>query len=130
MPAKITVFCCFRRSLRRLAAAMMICQFCPETPGADALQYVNRHANAGMSDAVIVGDLPLVHTVQVLPLETGGTLAAGNVVSQTAVVLEGLQAALQNCDSSLNLAVKLNFLRDGRRWSTRCRRVPRHKSLR
>ena len=37
-----------------------------------------------------------IHTAQVLPRETDGTLADGNVVSQTAVVLEGLQAALQN----------------------------------
>lgn len=115
MPEQNRGFCLSLRGLLPLAAAMIICQFCPETRvcpetrGDDVLQYVNRHTDTGMSDAVVVDDLPLVHTAQILPLKTDGALAQTDIASQTAAVLDGLQVALRSGGSSLNLTIKLNF---------------------
>ena len=66
-------------------------------------------APAGMSQAVIVKGLPLVHTRQLLPLDRGGRVVGeGSVDKQIEQVLANLQAVLIASGSRLDKLVRLN----------------------
>ena len=62
-----------------------------------------------MSQAVIVQGFPLVHTRQLLPLDTAGKLVGeGSVDEQIEQVLTNLEAVLKDCGSGLDKLVRLN----------------------
>jgi enamine deaminase RidA (YjgF/YER057c/UK114 family) len=71
--------------------------------------YLPLDAPAGMSQAVVVEGLPLVHTRQILPLDGGGKLAGeGSVDKQIEQVLDNLKAVLNASGSGLDKLVRLN----------------------
>ncbi|NUQ65336.1 MAG: RidA family protein, partial [Pirellulales bacterium] len=82
-------------------------------PGAAAessIQYVPLDAPAAMSQAVIVQGFPLVHTRQLLPLDSAGNLAGeGSADQQIEQVLTNLEAVLKDCGSGLDKLVRLNI---------------------
>jgi enamine deaminase RidA (YjgF/YER057c/UK114 family) len=73
------------------------------------IQYIPLDAPAGMSQAVIVQGLPLVHTRQLLPLDTAGELVGeGSADKQIEQVLNNLDAVLKDSGSDLRILVRLN----------------------
>lgn len=63
----------------------------------------------GASDAVIVDDLPLVHTTQFLPLDKSGNLVTrGDLNAQINQIFSNISSALKKADSNLKQIVKLN----------------------
>ena len=63
----------------------------------------------GASDAVIVDDLPLVHTTQFLPLDKSGNLVfRGDLNAQISQIFSNISSALKKADSNLEQVVKLN----------------------
>lgn len=63
----------------------------------------------GASDAVLVKDVPLVHTKQFLALdETGILISHGNLNAQVTQVFVNISTALKQANSSINQLVKLN----------------------
>jgi len=75
-----------------------------------SLQYVPLDAPEGMSQAVIVQGVPLVHTRQLLPLDAAGKLVAeGSDDKQIGQVLTNLEAVLKESGSGLNRLVRLNI---------------------
>jgi enamine deaminase RidA (YjgF/YER057c/UK114 family) len=103
-------------ALRRIAAALLA--LCPaaladHSAGQDAakplIQYIPLDAPAGMSQAVIVQNSPLVHTRQLLPVDTAGKLVGeGSADLQIEQVLNNLEAVLKDSGSGLNRLVRLN----------------------
>lgn len=84
-----------------------------ETSGTEAagesIQYLPLDAPAGMSQAVIVQGLPLVHTRQLMPVDREGKMVgAGSVEKQVEQVLNNLQTVLSDSGSSLGQLVRLN----------------------
>ena len=84
---------------------------CPaaEVAAQPPIEYFPMDAPEGMSQAVIVEDVPLVHTRQLLPLDAGGQLVgAGAVDAQIEQVLDNLEAVLEDAGSDLESLVRLN----------------------
>src|SRR5688572_7624076 len=76
---------------------------------ADAsLQYVGSEPRHGLSRAVVVGDVPLLHTAQILPRSSDGNIATGDAAAQMQVALEILEALLKQSGSGLDQLVRLN----------------------
>lgn len=81
----------------------------PAAYGADGLRYVGAGAERGASRAVIVGDVPLAHAAQLLPLDNQGRIVGeGDVAAQAEQVLSNLATSLAAAGSSLDQLVKLN----------------------
>lgn len=75
-----------------------------------SIRYIPLDAPAGTSQAVIVRGLPLVHTRQLLPLDTAGEVTGkGSVDKQIQQVLDNLQAVLKDNGSGLDKLVRLNI---------------------
>ncbi len=102
-----------------LAAYMLGPAFCradetsaqPATAEAGELpiEYVPLDAPEGMSQAVMVQGLPLVHTRQLLPLDAAGELVGeGAVDEQIEQVLDNLEAVLKDAGSGLDRLVRLH----------------------
>ncbi len=102
-----------------LAASMFGPAFCradeasPEPADAAAadlpIEYVPLDAPDGMSQAVIVEGRPLVHTRQLLPLDSAGNLVGeGAVDAQIEQVLDNLDAVLKDAGSGLEMLVRLH----------------------
>ena len=74
-----------------------------------SVRYLPLDAPAGMSQAVIVQGLPLVHTRQLLPLDRErkvvGVGSAGRQIEQ---VLDNLEAVLKDCGSGMDKLVRVN----------------------
>ena len=67
-------------------------------------------ANGRSSAVVVPGDLPLLHTTQLLPLSTSGELIGkGDATAQSTVVMQQLKDVLRRYDLSLDKVVKLNL---------------------
>jgi enamine deaminase RidA (YjgF/YER057c/UK114 family) len=68
-------------------------------------------AASGKSAAVLVpGDLPLLHTTQLLPLGTGNSIdAPGDAAAQSALVLQELKDVLGHYNLPLAAVVKVNL---------------------
>jgi enamine deaminase RidA (YjgF/YER057c/UK114 family) len=84
---------------------------CPaaEETAEPSVRYVPLDAPAGMSQAVVVQGLPLVHTRQLLPLNAQGKLVGeGSTDKQIEQVLDNLEAVLDAAGSGLDKLVKLN----------------------
>ena len=84
-----------------------------ETSGKEAsqpsIEYVPLDAPSGMSQAVIVQGLPLVHTRQLLPLDAqGNVVGEGSADRQIDQVLSNLEAVLKDAGSGLDKLVRLN----------------------
>lgn len=99
-----------------LAACLVGATYCPaaEEPakkaGESSLEYVPLDAPEGMSQVVIVQGFPLVHTRQLLPLDTSGKLVGeGSADEQIEQVLTNLEAVLKDCGSGLDKLVRLNI---------------------
>jgi enamine deaminase RidA (YjgF/YER057c/UK114 family) len=78
-------------------------------PGAPGLRYVGRDRTSEASLAVVVDNLPLAHTTQLLPLDAAGKLIGKDQpAAQIEQVLANLQAVLAEAKSGLDRVVKLN----------------------
>ncbi|OHB78662.1 MAG: hypothetical protein A2W31_00515 [Planctomycetes bacterium RBG_16_64_10] len=99
-----------------------------------SIEYVPLDAPAGMSQAVIVQGFPLVHTRQLLPLDSAGTLVGeGSADQQIEQVLTNLAAVLKDCGSGLDRLVRLNVYALAPTTVTRVRELLRkrlHPSVR
>jgi enamine deaminase RidA (YjgF/YER057c/UK114 family) len=74
-----------------------------------AIRCIEPDAQSGTSAAVSVGNLPLAHTAQMLPLDKSGALIGkGDVSIQSAKVLSNIAAVLTAANSDLAVTVKLN----------------------
>jgi enamine deaminase RidA (YjgF/YER057c/UK114 family) len=74
-----------------------------------SVRYLALDAPPGMSQAVIVQGLPLVHTRQLLPLDREGKLVGeGSADQQIEQVLTNLEAVLKDSGSSMNKLVRVN----------------------
>ena len=85
----------------------------PETSDTEAtsasIQYLPLDAPAGMSQAVIVEGQPLVHTRQLVPVDSEGKIVGKDSVDkQVEQVLDNLEAVLKASGSSLGQLVRLN----------------------
>ena len=92
-------------SLRLLLLTILVwspAAFAQEIP----LRRIGPSVTPGTSQAVVVGDVPLVHTSQVLPPDDRGR--GGDAEAQATLVLDRLQARLRQARSSLERVVKLN----------------------
>ena len=70
---------------------------------------IRPNVERGMSLAVVVDAAPLVHTAQVLPLDSAGKIVGnGNASAQAAAALENLDQVLRAAGTSLERVVKLN----------------------
>lgn len=77
--------------------------------GHAAVEYLPLGAPLGMSQAVRVQGVPLVHTRQLLPVNAAGELVGeDSVEEQIDQVLSNVDAVLQACGSNLNQLVRLN----------------------
>jgi enamine deaminase RidA (YjgF/YER057c/UK114 family) len=73
------------------------------------VEYIEPSEQTGSSLAVVVGDVPLVHTAQLLPLDPGGSLIGrDDAARQADRLVSDLGAVLTAAHSSLAQAVKLN----------------------
>jgi len=78
----------------------------PVLPG---LQFVSPDPRTGASQAVVVDDLPLVHTAQVFAVDSSGKVSdQGDAQKQTMTALANLASVLLRADSEPALIVKLN----------------------
>lgn len=74
-----------------------------------ALRFIQPDAKTGTSLAVVVGDAPLVHTSQLLPLDRKGQLVGKDrPAEQIAKVLDNLSLALKMANSDFGNLVKIN----------------------
>jgi len=116
---------------RSIAAIVMAC--CLETvadcPAAEetaepSVRYLPLDAPAGMSQAVVVQGLPLVHTRQLLPLDRAGKLVGeGSADKQIEQALDNLEAVLDAAGSGLDKLVKLNVCALSHRTAGRVREL-------
>lgn len=74
---------------------------------AELPRYISPSDRTGSSAAVVVGDWPLVHTAQLLPLDDNGQVVGH--AKQISHVLNRLHGLLTQADSGLKQVVKLNF---------------------
>lgn len=99
----IGLYCC-----RAAEDAALVQATGAETAGA-AVRYVPLDAPAGTSQAVVVQNLPLIHTRQLLPLDREGQVVGdGTVETQIEQLLDNLDAVLTAAGSGLNQLVRLN----------------------
>lgn len=92
-----------------------------ETPE-PSVRYFPLDAPAGMSQAVVVQGLPLVHTRQLLPLDAEGKLVGeGSADEQIEQVLTNLEAVLGAAGSGLDKLVRLNVYALSHRTAGRVR---------
>lgn len=78
--------------------------------GQSALTYIEPRPASGDSLAVVVPDLPLVHTAQLLPVDANGRVQhAGDAPAQTRWLLDELAKVLQQAGSSNESLVRLHL---------------------
>ena len=74
-----------------------------------AIRQIAPAGETGSSLAVVVEEVPLAHTTQILPLNRNGRLAGRNQVDrQIKQVLDNLSAVLQAAGSGMDQLVKVN----------------------
>lgn len=71
-------------------------------------RYIEPDASSGTSSAVVVGDVPLAHTPQILPLGKDGKIIAADLTMQVKQVLDSLHMSLLKVGSHREQIVKLN----------------------
>ncbi len=88
--------------------ALLNCAFA-EDNGQGTIQYLSLDAPAGMSRAVIVQGLPLVHTRQLLPLDRDGKLVGeGSATRQIEQTLANLESVLKDSGSGMDKLVRIH----------------------
>lgn len=86
------------------------------------VQYVETQADSGVSTAVVVGDVALIHTSQFLPVDRDGRIVGiGDVAKQLEQVLENISLALRGAQSNLNRLIKLNVYTTSDELAQQCR---------
>lgn len=81
----------------------------PAAKGGPGIEYLPINAPAGMSDAVIVQGMPLVHTRQLFPLDKQGKIVGpGSVDKQIEQLLANLEAVLKDAGSGMDKLVRVN----------------------
>jgi enamine deaminase RidA (YjgF/YER057c/UK114 family) len=75
---------------------------------AQDLKYVGNDEYTIGSTAVVVGDVPLVHTAQFLPVDTRGNLVKGNATAQATYALADALAAVGGAGGDPEKVVRLN----------------------
>jgi len=74
------------------------------------IQYSRSSRQPGSSDAVIVKDVPLAHTAQIISLDPSGKfIFKDDVQKQTVQIFENISKALKTAKSSIEKIVKLNI---------------------
>jgi enamine deaminase RidA (YjgF/YER057c/UK114 family) len=92
-----------------LWAALFVLALTGMAWGGPDLRYVDPNPATGTSGAVVVGEAPLAHTAQLLPLDAkGNVVGKGEAAVQAEAVLDNLTAALGEARSGLDWVVKLN----------------------
>ncbi len=82
---------------------------CSPAPAADKPRYLEPSNETGTSRAVIVENVPLAHTAQLLPIDAEGRLVGKDQpTAQIEKVLDNLAVALGEAHSGLDRLVKLN----------------------
>ncbi|MCL4207246.1 MAG: RidA family protein [Pirellulaceae bacterium] len=82
-------------------------------PVAPAIRHLGAADSPGSTRAVVVEGYPLVHTRQILPLDSKGQLVGQEAVEkQIEQVLDNLTAVLQSAGSGLDRLVRLNVYAD------------------
>ncbi|MFO0919564.1 MAG: RidA family protein [Planctomycetaceae bacterium] len=89
--------------LRMVFSAGMVFSIILPAPAAGPPRCIEPRASTGSSSAVVVEDVPLVHTAQLRPRH-----AAATATGQLQLVLRDLDGVLRSAGSSLNDVVKLN----------------------
>ena len=78
--------------------------------GVGPAQYIGTDELTGSSDAVIVGDVPLIHTKQFLPVDKNGKIVSkDNLSGQLDQVFENIIQTLNEIGSDAGQIVKLNI---------------------
>ncbi len=92
-----------------LGLAALVSHTAAQDAARPSIQYVPLGAPAGMSQAVIVQGMPLVHTRQLLPLDREGKLVGeGSPDAQIENVLANLEAVLVDSGSGMDRLVRVN----------------------
>lgn len=82
---------------------------CAEVGNRPSIRYLPLDAPEGISQAVIVDDMPLVHTRQLLPLDREGNLVGeGSAQQQIEQVLDNLEAVLKDSGSAMDKLVRVH----------------------
>lgn len=76
------------------------------------VQYISS-PSGNYSDAVVVADLPLAHTVQFLPLDRNGKITGAGLKEQTRQVFQNISKALKQSGSGIDDIIKLNVYISG-----------------
>jgi enamine deaminase RidA (YjgF/YER057c/UK114 family) len=102
---------CGKAALRGAFLALLVIRTQMDVAQAQesALQLIEPQVASGLSSAVVVPDLPLIHTRQFLPVDRDNHLIQRDAAGQTDVVLDGIQATLSEASSGLDRMAKLNF---------------------
>lgn len=94
---------------RNLHVVMCLVLTSPNLHAQDSRRFIGADAASGSSAAVVAGNVPLVHTAQILPVDAQGrAIAPSRPQAQIDAVFAGLEKALAAGHSSLDLAVKIN----------------------
>ncbi len=92
-----------------LGAALLLAGRLGAARGEAAARYVDPDAKTGASAAVEVGNGPLLHTAQLLPLDGRGRLVGkGDAAAQVEQLLGNLAAVLEEARSGFDRVVKVN----------------------
>jgi enamine deaminase RidA (YjgF/YER057c/UK114 family) len=75
---------------------------------AEIVKRLEPDSKTGTSKAVVVEDLSLVHTAQILPFDEGKRIVTGGISNQTERVLAVLRGVLSNARCDLSSVAKLN----------------------
>jgi len=76
---------------------------------ADELREIQPTEATGASQAVVVGDVPLAHTAQLLPVDARGAVVGREAVEQCGKLVDELAVVLADVGSGLDRLVKLNL---------------------
>lgn len=93
----------------RFAAWSLAVAFGVSTADAQQITSIQPTPRLGLARAVVVEDVPQVHTAQILPLDTGDRVASpGDVAAQSVRVVELLAEVLAGSGSDLGRLVRVN----------------------
>ena len=91
---------------------------------AGSVDYLCPDEQSGAAQAVVVDGHSLVHTAQLLPLDSQGTLIGeGSVDAQLAQVIANLETALTAAGTATDQLVKLNLYVDSPQTATKVKRL-------
>jgi enamine deaminase RidA (YjgF/YER057c/UK114 family) len=96
--------------LVRILTILLATGIATQVGGSEArLQRIEPDPTSGTSKAVIVDNLSLVHTAQLLPLDERGQIDPGDVSDQTKRVFSSLRAVLAKVGCNMESVAKLNI---------------------